>query len=75
VSSLGYYIGRNLVVHAGDMMLVQWSLGDYECIQNFSGSDYLKDKKDMRVTFKMLNFQVLLPSVFIKKILMQVEAV
>lgn len=45
MSSLGYYIGRNLVVHAGDMMLVQWSLGDYECIQNFLGSDYLKDKK------------------------------
>jgi len=33
------------VVHAGDVMLVQWSLGDYECKQNFSGSDYLKDKK------------------------------
>jgi len=45
VSSLGYYTGRNLVVHAGDMMLVQWSLGDYECIRNFSGSDYLKGKK------------------------------
>lgn len=49
MSTLVYYIGRNLVVHAGDVMLVQWSLGDYECIQNFSGSDYLKDKKGYEV--------------------------
>lgn len=53
------------MVQARDMMLVQWSQGGYGCIQNFLGSDYLKDKKDMRVTFKMLNFQVLLPSLFI----------
>jgi hypothetical protein len=60
------------VVHAGDMMLVQWSLGDYECVKNFLGR---KTKEDMRVTFKMLNFQVLLPSVFISKLLTHVEAV
>jgi hypothetical protein len=42
---------------------------------DFSGNDHLKDQKGYEmIAFKVLNFQVLLPSVFTKKLLMQVEA-